>query len=268
MTTALALPLTELRRRLSRHPLLLMLDIDGTLAPLAPRPEDAVVPEATRQVISELRSKPDVHVAFVTGRAAEDGRALVGISETWVIGNHGIETIDPAGRRIVNAEAAAYRSEMASVVEELRAEVGSIPGIRVEDKVWTLSVHFRLAAPSVEAALHVTMDRLAHASGLRLVRGKKIFELRPPIHVHKGTAALELCRRLVGPELAAALLYAGDDRTDEDAFRTLRASAPHAVTVRVGAHADDQTAATAAEFTVVNEEALRMLLDWLAKERA
>jgi trehalose 6-phosphate phosphatase len=124
-----------------------------------------------------------------------------------------------------------------------------------------------LADPSVEPRLRQTMDDVAHKHGLRLIRGKKIFELRPPIHVHKGTAVLELGRVLVGAELAASLFYAGDDRTDEDAFRALRSSAPHAVTVRVGAQADDQTAATAAEFTVPDEEALRALLEWLVTLR-
>ena len=111
------------------------------------------------------------------------------------------------------------------------------------------------------------MEETAQKYGLRVVRGKKIFELRPPIHVHKGTAVLELARLLAGTELEASMFYAGDDRTDEDAFRSLRGAAPQAVTVRVGGSADDQTAATAAEFTVPDEEALRSWLEWLVTLR-
>jgi trehalose 6-phosphate phosphatase len=267
--TAAARPsATELRPRLTRSPLLLMLDIDGTLAPLQPRPEDAFVPETTRRVVVDLASKPDVHVALVTGRSAVDGRKLAGIQGAWVIGNHGIETISPAGEAVVDANAAAYRSVLAAAVDELARLLGHIPGVRVEDKVWTLSVHYRLADPNVEPRLRRTMEETAQKHGLRVVRGKKIFELRPPIHVHKGTAVLELGRLLAGPELDASLFYAGDDRTDEDAFRSLRSAAPHAVTVRVGGSADDQTAATAAEFTVPDEEALRGLLEWLVTLRA
>ena len=266
--TAVASPSTgELRPRLSRSPLILMLDIDGTLAPLAPRPEDAAVPEATRRAIRALAAKPDVHVALVTGRAAADGRQLAGLEGGWVIGNHGIETTSPTGEAVVDASAAAYRGVLAAAAEELRALLDSVPGVRVEDKVWTLSIHYRLADPSIEPRLRKTLDEAAHRHGLRMIRGKKIFELRPPIHVHKGTAVLELSRLLAGPELDASLFYAGDDRTDEDAFRALRSTAPHAVTVRVGGAADDQTAATAAEFTVPNEEALRGLLDWLVTLR-
>jgi trehalose 6-phosphate phosphatase len=244
-----------------------MLDIDGTLAPLQPRPEDSFVPEPTRQAVLALAAAPDVHVALVTGRAAADGRRLARIEGAWVIGNHGIEAISPAGEAVVDSNAAPYRDDVAAAVEELTAVVGSIPGIRVEDKMWTLSVHYRLAEAAVEPRLRQTMDEIAHKHGLRLIRGKKIFELRPPIHVHKGTAAVELSRLLAGPELAASLFYAGDDRTDEDAFRALRATAPHAVTVRVGGSIDDQTAATAAEFTVPDEEALRGLLEWLVTLR-
>jgi trehalose 6-phosphate phosphatase len=244
-----------------------MLDIDGTLAPLAPTPEAAAVPEPTRRAVSALASKPDVHVALVTGRAATDGRRLAALDGVWVIGNHGIEAISPAGEAVIDASAAPYRDAIAAAVHELSRRVGPIPGLRVEDKVWTLSVHYRLADAAVEPRVRRVMDEVAHAHGLRLIRGKKIFELRPPIHVHKGTAVLELSRLIAGPELVASLFYAGDDRTDEDAFRSLRAAAPHAVTVRVGGAMDDQTAATAAEFTVADEEALRSLLEWLAGSR-
>lgn len=267
MTAASSPSTAELEPRLSASPLILMLDIDGTLAPLQPRPEDAFVPEPTRDAVRALAARPNVHVALVTGRAAADGRRLAGIAGAWVIGNHGIEAISPTGDAVVDENAAAYRYAIAGAVDELAAHVGAIPGVRVEDKTWTLSVHFRLAEPGVEPRLRQTMDEVAHKHGLRLIRGKKIFELRPPIHVHKGTAVLDLSRQLAGPKLNASLLYAGDDRTDEDAFRALRSTAPHAVTIRVGGTADDQTAATAAEFTVPDEEALRALLVWLAELR-
>jgi trehalose-phosphatase len=244
-----------------------MLDIDGTLAPLQSRPENAFVPEPTRRAVVALVDSPGVHVALVTGRAAADGRRVAGIDGVWVIGNHGIESISPAGEAVVDASAAPYRDYIASAVEDLTTLVGSVPGILVEDKVWTLSVHYRLADPAVEPRLRQTMDEVAHKHGLRLVRGKKIFELRPPIHVHKGTAVVELSRVIAGHDLAGSLFYAGDDRTDEDAFRALRSAAPHAVTVRVGGAIDDQTAATAAEFTVQDEEALRGLLEWLVTLR-
>ena len=268
--TAAAFPsLTEIGPRLSRSPLLLMLDIDGTLAPIAPRPEDASVPEATRRVVGMLAAQADVHVALVTGRAAADGRRLGGIAGVWVIGNHGIETVSPRGEVIIDDRATPYGAALAGAVRELTGLVSGLPGVHVENKTWTLSVHYRLADPAVEPDLRGTVDGVARARGLRVVRGKKVFELRPPVEVHKGTAALALARRLVGRELDAALFYAGDDRTDEDAFRTLRAAAPHVVTVRVGVPrpSEEHASGTAAEFVVADEAALRALLEWLGAMR-
>ena len=93
-----ALPPTEdLAARVSRSPLLVALDIDGTLAPIAPTPEAAAVPPSTRRTLERLARAHDVHLAFVTGRGANDGRRIVDVSDSWTIGNHGIELIDPTG---------------------------------------------------------------------------------------------------------------------------------------------------------------------------
>ena len=81
--------------RLSHSPLLIALDIDGTIAPIAPTPAQAAVPPRTRETLERLTRLPNVHVAFVTGRAAADGRQLVAVADSWTIGNHGIETVDP-----------------------------------------------------------------------------------------------------------------------------------------------------------------------------
>ena len=244
-----------------------MLDIDGTLAPLMPRPELAAVPEETRRLIRSFVARPHLHGALVSGRAAADGRRVAGLDGVWVIGNHGIETTSPDGDVTVDESAAPYRGVLGEAAGDVARAIGSIPGVWVEDKVWTLSIHYRQADPGVEPRLRTTLDEVGHRHGLRMIRGKKIFELRPPIHVHKGTAVVNLSRRLAGPRLDASLFYAGDDRTDEDAFRARRATAPEAVTVRVGGTTDDQTAATAAEFTVPDENALRRLLEWLAALR-
>ena len=82
-------------QRLAGSPLLLLLDVDGTLAPIAERPEYAVVPPATQRVLVELVALPDTHVAIVSGRSARDARRLVNVKDVWVLGNHGIEVARP-----------------------------------------------------------------------------------------------------------------------------------------------------------------------------
>src|SRR5687768_5068229 len=141
MTLPLNLSLPGLRDRLSGVPRIIMLDIDGTLAPIAPRPQDAVVPQATRRVIAQLASRPGVHVALVSGRGAADARRLVSVGNVWVIGNHGIEVVGPQGETEIAPEAEAYRGAMAQAARKVASAVTHVSGVALEDKIWTLSVH-------------------------------------------------------------------------------------------------------------------------------
>jgi trehalose-phosphatase len=260
-----ALPVTPaFAARLAGYPLLLFLDIDGTLAPIAPRPELAVVPVETQRLLHELSSLDGVHVVFVTGRAASDGRRLAGVDEGWVIGNHGMEVARPCERARARDDVAPFESSVATAalrVARVTAERGW-EGVLVENKQLTLSVHYRLADPSVVPQLIDEVTRVGGDLGLRVTQGKEVLELRPPIAVDKGIAALELAELLGGTDDRASVFAAGDDRTDEDLFRVLRRRQPRAVTVRVG----DATS-TEAEFNVADTDAMRELLLFLRSLR-
>ena len=251
----------ELAARLDGDPLAVMLDVDGTLSPIAPRPEDAIIPEATKRALAALAVRPGVHVALVSGRAARDAQRMAGTDNVWVLGNHGIELITPDGDVTADPRAEPYRPAMAQVAQTLRGLTAPIRGVLVEDKVWTLSVHYRLAGDGVAGRLKGVMEELARRHGLRLTAGKKVIELRPPVQIDKGTAALALARELGALSADASLLFAGDDVSDEDAFRALRERLSHAVTVRVAGAEPDRP--TAAEFTLPDTEAMRELLEWL-----
>ena len=263
-------PTADLAARVSRSPLLVALDIDGTLAPIAPTPEAAAIPETTRRTLQRLARSRDVHLAFVTGRAALDGRRLVDVAESWTVGNRGIELIDPAGGVRVNALAEAFAPTIARAARMLAGPLSGIGGVFVEDKAWTLSVHVRLAARADVPYVEQTLTDVARQLELRVIQGKEIFELRPPVAINKGTALLELAAALGVSDhhgaLGGSLFYAGDDRTDEDAFRALRARQWNAVTVHVG---DGSThgVLTEAEFTLPDPPALRDLLDWMLSIR-
>ena len=87
-----ALPVpTDLAARLVGTPFLLLLDIDGTITPIAATPAAAVVSDEVRRAIEELTRASGVHVAIVTGRSVEDARRLVGVNGAWYLGNHGLE---------------------------------------------------------------------------------------------------------------------------------------------------------------------------------
>lgn len=260
------LPLeADTRDRLAGRPLVVMLDVDGTLAPIVSRPEEAAVPPETRAAVAVLATRPHTTIALVSGRAAGDARRMVAVSNVWVIGNHGAEIVDPDGEEAVDPQVAPYEQAMAQARETLRGLLAPVQGALVEDKRWTLSVHYRLVDPKVVGRVQSTVSGVARDLGLRVHEGKMVHEVRPPVRVDKGTAVFALAGRLGGLADGASLLFAGDDRTDEDAFRVLRHRAPRAVTVRV---AEDGAADTVAEFTVADPPAILRLLEELGRPAA
>ena len=272
-----ATPLTmppgdDLEQRLGASPLLVLLDIDGTLAPIAPTPEGAVVPPATLEAVARLVGLSGVHVALVTGRAVADGRRMVDVPGTWVIGNHGIERLDPSGGLHVDAGVRRYESDLARAAADLASRLAGVSGAIVEDKRWTLSVHYRLVDPALRPRIQSEAEDVARRYSLRCIIGKQVLELRPPVDVNKGTAALALADSfgIVSASSDArtgAILCIGDDRTDEDAFRLLRARRPDSVTIHVGAGGLVSGEQTIAELLLPDTDAVRGLLEWLAAVR-
>jgi len=259
MTPALA-------HRLAGRPLLALLDVDGTLSPIADRPEHAIVPAAMRHTLTALVRQSDTHVALLSGRSARDAARLVGVSGVWVIGNHGIEIAAPNEPAVPRADVAEYVDRITEALVRCNAVADSAPGVVVEDKRWTLSLHYRLADRAIVPAISAHVASIAQALGLRLTVGKEVLELRPPVDVNKGTAALQLAESLSALDLGASVLCIGDDRTDEDAFRALRERQPLAVTVFVGGYGD--AVGTAAEFHVEDPDEVRALLETIVEQRS
>lgn len=197
--------------------LLLGLDFDGTLAPIVPRPEDAALPPGTRPLLQALAARDDTTVALVSGRGLADVARRVGLPDLYYAGNHGLEIQGPGMQR-VHPEARDAREQLAGVVHNLEAELGRVEGVIIEDKGLTVSVHYRLAGDEAEAG---RVRDLAHrccrgVPGIRASDGRKVVEIRPDVDWHKGRA-LRFLRESLGP--GAPVLFVGDDRTDEDAFR-------------------------------------------------
>ena len=251
--------------RLGGTPCVVMLDVDGTLAPIAPRPEAAEVPPETRRVVAALAARDGVHVVLVSGRAANDARRLVSVDGAWVIGNHGFEVLSPNGEEVIDPEVASTRPLIAQAADRIAPQVEYVPGVILEDKGWTLSIHYRLADAGVLPRLRAVVEEAALPLGLRVTDGKKVIEVRPSTRIDKGTAVLSLGTRLGGLREGGSLIFIGDDRTDEDAFRALRDHSPDAVTVRV---IHDEDAQTSAEFTLRDTAEVRAFLEWLLELRS
>jgi trehalose-phosphatase len=239
----------------------LLLDVDGTIAPIVPLPALARVPDETRRAIGSLVAQPGVVVVLVSGRAAHDARRVVGVDGVWTVGNHGAEVINPNGEAFVHEEVARYANAIADAARVLEPMLAALRGVVLENKKWTLSVHYRGADEAVLSQLREVVEHVAADRNLHVTTGKKVFEIRPPVRVDKGSAIASLVRDLGAAADGASILFAGDDATDEDAFRLLRGQFPAAVTIHVGTNVD-----TAAEFRFGELAQVRVLLEHLARD--
>ena len=196
----------------------ILLDVDGTLAPIAPRPEEAQVPSKTSRLLGLLARRYGC-VGCVSGRSAAEARRLVGVGGVAYAGAHGAELIDPGGSEArLTPAVEAWRERVRSFAAEHGEHDLRLLRIRLEDKGPIVAYHWR-GVPD-ETAAEERLRRLARearAQGLGVHWGRKVLEVRPPVPFHKGQAVRELVRAS-GTDRA---LYAGDDRTDLDAFQAL-----------------------------------------------
>jgi trehalose 6-phosphate phosphatase len=179
----------------------LLVDVDGTLAPIVPRPEDARVPAATQSELRRLNSRYAL-VACISGRSSLDAQRVVGIPELVYVGNHGLE-LDP--------DAPQWRDRLQSFLRDVEWP-------DLEDKGLSASLHFRNAPD--ERAARTELELVADAArdqGFVARFGRKVLEILPPLTANKGTAV----KRLLGDRGLRRGLYAGDDTTDLDAFGAL-----------------------------------------------
>ena len=196
----------------------ILTDIDGTLAPIVDDPEAAAVPTDTREVLAALAQRFAL-VGCISGRQATEARRLVGLDGLAYAGNHGLELLLPGDDEVQADPSLAGQEDAAArfLAANGGAELDEL-GLRREDKGPIQALHWR-GAPD-EAAAEERAQEIAAAAereGLATHQGRKVLELRPPGGADKGRAVAALLR---DGFISAA--YAGDDRTDLDAFAKLR----------------------------------------------
>lgn len=250
-----------LRAFAERSPLLVALDFDGALAPIVLDPATARMLPATASALDRLSRAEDVTVALVSGREAADLTALAAPPVgTVVVGSHGAQwgtvRLDDDGAPVLEGEGVALSPDEAALHERLVAEaealVADAPGAWVQVKPTTVVVHTRGASrPDAERVTAAALAGPGALPGVRAMRGKEVVEMSV-VEVTKGDAVT----RLRGETGAAAVLYAGDDRTDEDAFAVL---GDGDVSIKVG---DGETRAT---YRVEDPAALAVVLGRLVE---
>lgn len=205
-----------LRPLLDRKPFVILSDIDGTLAPIVPNPEDARISGRAREALLALIDE-GVGVGFITGRALEKARDIVDIPGAYFAGNHGLNI---AADGVVEApeELRPYVGWAQQVIRDLGDL--NVPGVIVEDKGPVVAFHYRMAEEenAAQAAIERAIEASESARNFRVQQGRKVIELRPPLAIDKGTAVEALAERMG----AQSVLTMGDDATDLDMFRGVR----------------------------------------------
>jgi len=230
-----------------RQPLLAF-DFDGTLAPIVPHPGDARVPAATAQRLARLARRWPV--AIITGRAIGDVTPRLGFEPRFIVGNHGAEDPGEPGALQWAAALEDLRTRVVAFAQPLAAA-----GVQVEDKRFSMALHYRLA-PDSALALQCIHDLLAPVrQGLATVGGKCVVNVVAGSAPDKGDALVALVRRAG----AGAALFVGDDLNDEAAF--IKAS-PDWMTVRVGR----SPVATRARFYLPSRLQVNLLLQAIPDE--
>ncbi|MBI2803435.1 MAG: trehalose-phosphatase [Planctomycetes bacterium] len=234
--------------------MLLGLDFDGTLSPIVEDPSKAELSLETQDIIKALAAIPGISVAIVSGRSLQDVRGRVGIDGLIYAGNHGLEIHGP-GLSYLDPTAVKARRALGWLAAALTKGLSQITGVIVENKSLTLSVHCRQVAIEDRETVfrHVQAAAAVAPDCFRISVGKLVYEVCPQAHWHKGSA-MRWIDGQIGRQNTLTL-YLGDDRTDEDAFRTLA----HGITVKVG-----EPCETAATYHLDSPASVREFLYWLA----
>lgn len=199
-----------------------LLDVDGTLAPIVRHADDAHVPEPTRAQLIRVAKSYGL-VGCVSGRQAAIARRIVSLGSIAYVGNHGAEILVPGGGGVdVDPEVATWVPLVHAFARETWTQELDRLRVRYEDKKVIAAYHWR-GAPDEAAAEQAArgLAEAAEAKGLAVHFGRKVLEVRPPVPLDKGRGVV----RLLADRSIRAALYVGDDLTDLDAFSGLRSLA-------------------------------------------
>jgi trehalose-phosphatase len=242
------------RRRDGRH-LLLLFDFDGTLTPFRPNPEAVHLDDEVRGLLAGLATKPHATVGIISGRRLPDLEKRLKIpGDVYVAGFHGLEIHTP-GETFMHPDAAAATSILRGIAESMRAHLTTLPGVFVEDKVFSIALHYREADPAVRLVAQSRFMDVAReyidAGRLRVLPGACVIELLPGVSWHKGSALQWIRERIERAHGPTFTVYVGDDVTDEDAFRAV---GPEGMTISASERA------SGAEFFVNGPDGVKRLL--------
>jgi trehalose 6-phosphate synthase/phosphatase len=221
--------------------LVLLLDYDGTLAPIAAHPDLAILPRDTKEVLQHLANMSDVYIAIISGRSVSNVKQMVGIDNITYAGSHGLEIEHPDGTKFVHPMPVEIEGKVSQLIKNLQEEVCH-DGAWVENKGALLTYHYRETPNALRPEMIERAKQLILGAGFNVGVAHCALEARPQVQWNKGRASIYILRTAFGLDWSerVRIIYAGDDVTDEDAMQALKGMA---ITYRVTASHSVRTAA-------------------------
>lgn len=247
--------------------IILLTDFDGTLTPIQEHPDMAVLSEEMHQILLNISHSRTFFLGIITGRSLLQIKKLVTIPKILYAANHGIELEGP-GVRFSSAEAKKARHNLWQVYMQLFTSLRHVKGVYLEDKGYTLSVHYRLVKKArdvefITNTLTSIIKPYGERNALFLSTGKKVYEIRPPVTWNKATTIQWLLTNYfpltVGED--ALLVYLGDDTADIEVFHALKGKE---LTIFVGNPSDT----SAANYYVNSPDEVKKFLEYLYKQKS
>lgn len=254
--------LPALEALLRERPFGLITDIDGTITPTSPDPLHVAVPESIRLSLRALSERLGL-VAVISGRGAAEVRQLVDGDRIVCIGHYGMERWQD-GAAIIDPRVLPYLPAIRTVAQEI-APLGSLPGVIIQDKHLTLSIHYRLSPdrPETKQRIVELLRASPNAAGLYILEEKMVVGIMPPVRIHKGTAVMDLVRDY---GLRAAI-YLGDDSADALAFRALQEASKRGgfrgLGIAVTSSETPPEVYAAADYVLEGVDETRRMLEWI-----
>ncbi|MFW6134729.1 MAG: trehalose-phosphatase [Elusimicrobiota bacterium] len=197
------------------------LDYDGTLTPIVESPELAVITKEMKLTVEKLAK---IHtIAIVSGRMREDVQKLVGIKGIFYAGSHGFDIKGPGGFTMIHPVAKKTIPLVTNIIKQLKEKLKDTDGALVEEKKFSVAVHYRKVnkLEDLQYIEGIVENIVQKYDELRLLKGKKVFEILPNIDWDKGKAVRWIMNAFKMPWERTSAFYIGDDTTDEYAFRAI-----------------------------------------------
>ncbi|MFZ6017326.1 MAG: trehalose-phosphatase [Nitrospirota bacterium] len=215
----------------SSRKIALFLDYDGTLVPIQEDPGQCFLSDKMKKQLRLLAKNENRYLTILSGRSLADIKKMAGIRKIYYGGNHGLDISGP-DIRYTHPKALLAKPIINHVKDKLKKEIENIKGAWLEDKRFTLSLHFRTVKKeniqAVKKVFYKTVAEFLNEELLVIIKGKKVLELIPNALWDKGRAVCLILQKLKKDCLP---VYIGDDQTDETAFKALHKKG---ITIRVG----------------------------------